>query len=511
MIMITKQIDDIFKALYKSEGISISQSYTYDQIIESNSSRLDYLNHLFEKIENNELSEECSNIFSENIDFIHNFMNGKYNRELTVPKKYFDDKELCFIVPQPEDLEYLFKLFEANKEMFEILYKNKRFMIELPRNSLNQNMKRILEIYEHNLAHLLGLTESEPTPNLNKNILKKYFMSNIENQEQYGDKISERLLNWILSDEGKNELRRLNRITIDFINEDKKNHPNNYDENGNIKPKSFENFKNRFKEANGFDFPIIKFSRYITKSINSLNFLNMNNIFQIILDYNAPEGKKDEKDIFLINSPIPLMSKEITNYIMLNRKVLEVITQYANNDKELKEGLQEILDEIGINLSDKDIISFVNIIQAHDFIGKHGINPNQTVALEKIRNIISEYFDRNIHLIGFDTEFAEGEIKINDFTTNYAHCDTSISLTAAELVGEYYYRGRPFFLDKIFDETGERLLRISNPEEEILYLNQMAFLEPDNLKQSQKLKNKLSTFQEKYIAYKNSLGNGKKK
>ena len=257
------------------------------------------------------------------------------------------------------------------------------------------------------------------------------------------------------------------------------------------------------------DFPVIKFSRYITKCINSLNFLNMNNIFQIILDYNAPEGKNDEKDIFIVNSPISLMSSEITDYINLNNKIFDIIIKYVNNDEMLKKKIQETLKEIGLNVNDKNIASYINLIQSYDFVGKHGINPNQNIALEKIRNIISNYFGKNIHLIGFGTEFTEQETKTTDSTLNISHCDTSISLTAPELVGEYYERGRPFFLDKIYDGSGVELLRISIPEEEISYLEQMAFLEPHNLEQTNKLKSKLTNFENNYLTYKNLLGKGR--
>lgn len=511
MIKITEKIDNIFRALYESEAISVYQNYSYDDIIDSNESRLNYIIHLFDKIENNELSEECNDIFKQNIDYLYAFINGELETELTVPKKYYADTENCLIVPQPEDLEYVFRLFEANKEIFDMLYKNKKFMIELPKNSFNQNMKRILEVEEYNLAHLLGITDSEPNPDPNKNLLKKYFMNNVKNNEQYGNKISERLLNWILSDEGKNELRRINKITIEFINEDKKINPNKYNENGVLKPKSLDDFKERFKNATGLEFPLIKFSKYIVKSINSLNFLNMTNIFQIILDYNAPKGKNNEKDIFIVNSSTKLISKEISDYVKLNEKIMEVIVRYANDKEGIKDQLQELLKDIGINIKDEDISSFINIIQSYDFVGKHDINPNQEIAFEKIRNIINKYFKRNIHLIGFDTYFDDRQIEIDEATTNYTHCDTSISLTAAELVGEYYEKGRPFFLDKISDESGKKLIRLSNPKEEILYLDQMKLIDSIDLNYSEILQSKLSIFNEKYLVYKNSLNNGKKK
>ena len=149
--------------------------------------------------------------------------------------------------------------------------------------------------------------------------------------------------------------------------------------------------------------------------------------------------------------------------------------------------------------------------QTNKFVGELGISPNKTIVLEKLKNVISGYFNNNIHLIGFDTNFDEHEIRTEDFTTNYAHCDTSISLTAAELVGEYYDRGRPFFLDKIYDETGNGVLRISNPIEEIKYLEQMETLDPRNSKQAKNLELKLSKFNEKYKLYKNSLEKGKQR
>ena len=174
MIEIAKRIRDIFKGLYESESATVSSNYSFDDIMESNESRIDYLNYLFDKIKKEELSDECYKLLKENIDFLEEFFNGKYNTELTIPKRYFNDEEECLIIPNEEDLEYLFKLIQLNKTIFEYWYKNKKFVIKLPQNSLNQNMIRILEVEEYNLAHLLGLTDSEPQPDVNKNILKKY-------------------------------------------------------------------------------------------------------------------------------------------------------------------------------------------------------------------------------------------------------------------------------------------------------------------------------------------------
>lgn len=510
MVTNTEKVEKILKTLYytEKEGQDRFTRGSFDKIMESNETRLNYLNHLFNAVKKNELNEYCFCIFKDNIDFLYEFMNGGYRKEFHIPIKYFKDKDECLIVPTQDELEYLFELLEANKEMYELLYKDKKFILELPKKSFNQNMTRVLEIHEHNLAHLVGLTETEIELDPRKNVLKKYFLNNIGNIDKYGQKDSEKLWNWVLSEEGKNELRRLNSITLDFIDKDKIKFPNNYDSNGVIKPISLPKFKERFKKEIGLEFPIIRFSRCITKSINNLNFLNLNNTTEIILDYNVPNGRDDEKDIFIVNAAPETLLNESEDYLIFKLKVMDIITSYANDDR-LKELAKELMDELGIKSKDKDISSFINLIKTSKFLT--GIEPNNEVSLEKINNVISEYFDRNIHLIGFDTDFKENNIPLRKSSVNNAHCDTSISLTVAELVGDYYKRGRVFFLDKIYDGSESKLLRLSNPKEEITYNKQMNLLEPQFLKNNEGLQKKLESFNKKYAAYKNTLGNNKRR
>ena len=512
MYEIQEKLNNIFKALCNSNNAIVVTNANYDQIMESNESRIDYLNKIFDKIENGDLNESCLNIFEENIDLLHDYINGNLSIEFSVPQKYFYDKEDNLIVPSQEQLDTLFEILGKNKKMYERLYKNKEFFIKLPDNSFNQNMVRILRVYEYNLAHLVGLVETEKVEDPTKNGLKKYFFFFFKDTAKYGEKISEKLFNWVLSEEGQEKIRELNKITIEFIEKDRKKNQNNYDEKGNIKSKSSKSFKKRFKMATGLDFPIIKFSRYITKSINNLNFLYMNNIFQMILDYNEREGTNYGKDIFLVNTPIELMINETKKYLKLNSKILDIIELCATK-KELKDEVENILCELGINCKDKEIIDFINLIESYKFVGKHQINPNQSIALDKIRNVISKFFCRNIHLIGFGTDFDNQDIDLNKFTSNYSHCDTSISLTIADIIGDFYLNGRPFFLDKIYDGDGE-IIRLSTPKEELSYRNLMLLLEPNNIEQIKKidnLKNKLMDFEKKYINFKNSFGKGFKK
>ena len=169
MIKNSKKISTIFENLYFSERATCGAPYQFEQIMASNKSRLEYLNELLEKLRYKELNKETKRLLLENIEFIHSFINGKYNKSFSVPKKYYLDKDECSIVPTDTELDHLFHLIEANKTMFDLLYKGKKYTIELPKNSFNQNMVRVLQIQEYNLAHLLGLTDSEQEHDSNKN------------------------------------------------------------------------------------------------------------------------------------------------------------------------------------------------------------------------------------------------------------------------------------------------------------------------------------------------------
>ena len=511
MINVTKKVESIFRELHQRENKGVIYRDELKKIMESNESRLRYLIHLFQKLNQDKLTKSCANALKRNINFLTDFMNGSFESEMDIPTDYHKDKEKNLIIPTEEDIEYLLNLFESNVEMFNLLYRDKRFLINLPDKSLNQNMIRILEVKYYNLAHLLGLTETELTPDPNKNQLRKYFLNNVKNQEQYGDKISERLLNWVLSEEGKEEIRRLTRITAEYIQKDRYINPNNYDMFGNIKEKSFQKFKERFKKDNGFDYPIIKFSRCITKSINNLNFLQMQNVNQMILDYNAPVGKNDEKDIFLVNSPSKTMEKNIDVYISLREFIYDLLNKYAfaKTEEERKEysGLLEIK---GINVKEKEVDSYINLIKTRHLFEEKGIYPDNSYIEDKIRLLIANAQSKTMHLIGFDTVF-DGIISTSKKTVNKAHCDTSISLSAAELVGEFYQRGRPFFIDKVYEGNGQRLLRISNPTEEMRVLKQIELSGIESKTKQAELERLLEEFNEESYKFRRKFEGGPRK
>lgn len=379
-LSVSKKYAEVLKALYTSEKATIHLDYSFEDMMQTNETRLSFLNDLFVQIEKNNLSDECLTLFAKNIEFLYDFINGKFDCEIAVPERFYEDMSDCKIIPTQEDIKYLFELIKQNVEVFSEIYEGRYFSIDLPDQSFNMNMTRNFEIKRKNIAHLLGLTEGKDKSNL----LRAYFIKKVPNSEKYGGAYSERLLNWLLSEDGQSEILYLNQLTLDFVAKDKKTHPNSYDEKGSIK--DIEKFRKRFKkeyEELDLDFPIIKFSRYVVKSINCLNFLNLSNTTQIILDYNAPthpnnvhkKVEKDEKDLFFINlSPQRLLVS--TNYYEnAKERVRKLLLLYKDGNQETKKRIERELEKYNLNKSEKT--TFLNLIQTYDFVGKHGIKPHE--------------------------------------------------------------------------------------------------------------------------------------
>ena len=504
MIESARQFKMHFKDLYDSNRSIIKEDIGFDRIFESNKSRMQFINFLFDQHKKGKLTYNGEFAFMSTIEYIVDFINGKLKEaDLSVPKKYFDDSSMSTIIPTLKEVEYLLRVISYNSYMYNNVYDNNPLYIKLPEDTFNQNMTRVLEIKRKNIAHLLGLTEYEDPRELNsnKNLLKKYFNSNIKDKTRYyGDTDSEKLLSWITSFEGKEELLRIHKQTLEFINKDRKEHPEAYD---GSKLKSNESslvkFKERYKVHTGIDFPIINYSRLITKSINALNFFKLNNVVEIILDYNAPRGKKNEKDIFLVNRNSKKINNVNTKFINQKTDLLFDLYSYAfePNNMELKNKLLEA----GINVNSSIIMDQLNIIKTKNYIGENGISPNSSIVEQKVLDAINEQFPRDIHLVGFGTNFNnDNEIPLDESSINYTHCDTAISLTAPELLGHYYKYGRAFFLDQIDSKQG--ILMVSNVNDELYHLKRMAGIKMNSEEEYKKLvalKNKLNKNYKNYI------------
>lgn len=518
MIMIrnSRRFHDYFREIYEAATGDLSVSKSFEEVFKDNESRTEFILELFDAFDKNKLSYGSSRIFEETIDYIVAFMKGdRKGRDIKIPVEYFEDESMGAIIPSMEDVVFLFKLIQANRKIFDMYYKDNVLALQLPDNTFNQNMARFLEIKEHNLAHLLGLTEFEDPnkPDPNKNLLKKYILNEVKNLPNYGYTDSQIVLNWMTSEQGQIKLLQIHKKTLDFVKEDRLKFPNAYDESGNLKPNSstISKFKQRYKASTGYDYPIINFSRCIVKSANTLNFLNLNNVVEMILDYNAPDGKSNQKDIFLVLGPARKILTKNNRYLDMRSDIWVAFYKYAFDPTDEK--AKNTLIDAGIDLKDDKILDQLNIIKARDFIEYYGIEPKDDIIDEKIIDGINDFFEREVHMLGFQTEFnKETDIPLDEIRVNDAHCDTSISLTVPELIGHYYKRGRPFFLDKIESvgkQTGneESYLLISTVRDEINYLSRVVDIKQDAQERLEKLKELRSEMIKRHEEFKNGFSN----
>lgn len=558
-----------YKKLFECSQDLLYRKLSFDDVFKDNESRCLFINSLYELRYSQIASEKFNEQFDKSISFITKYMLGELDSQVDIDSRYFDDKEDNTIIPTNDELRTLFHYIECCKMVYEDFYKDKSFILELPKNTFYQNMTRIISIDEKNLAHLLGLTETIGKPNL----LSKYFVwldKNIYNNEylytidengnevlKNGETISIRLLNWILSDEGQREILDLNNAINDFISIDMIKNSNNYENNNKIKSKSKKNVWSRFVEykINSYDctnlykflkdlknnnqdeicFPILKYSRYMTHTINLLNFLNMSNTSQVILDYNSPQSEKCVKDIFFVNSSWKDLKEEYKKYAAFKKGYLKNYEKYLYGNsierskaiqKLLKNGAsidkqytshcfpnadKELLDYLKNNpvilsiKKEKEIEDKINLDKTRTFLKNQGIiSKREDTSDFFIRRYLKLNPLRKIHLVGFGTYFNNNfETELEEFTINKTHCDTSISISTPELVDKYYKYGNYYFLDKIYncetyetinavkdksfiDSSSQNNVRISSIQEELSYLN--SYLLINNNKKLQKRK-----------------------
>ena len=368
MIEKTQEFTKKFRQIYNSAKAEIHFNISFENIMNSNLDRVNFLNKLFDLIETGKLSKGFSELFQENIEYIKDFVIGN-NPQMTIPvsSKYansFKKNNEYYIVPNTEDLEILFELIKVNYAIFNKYYKNKMMILKMPRETLNQNMLKVLEIEKKNLAHILGITEHNENEIVNyfveqdKKKNPEYYNENGRLKKEYAGHIAEGIIDWILSPEGQIKILKENKKLLEFIESDKKKNPNSYDEYGNIK--NLKKFKKRYGRN-----PFINFSRLYVKNINSLNFLGMNNITEMISDYNNPRSQ-EINDVYLLSSQQTKLVEELEDYEENKKYYQDLLKKYVLSNKENeKEEIKRQLEDVGIIWKNiEDILSnYKNLIQ----------------------------------------------------------------------------------------------------------------------------------------------------
>ena len=129
MIEKTQEFTKKFRQIYNSAKAEIHFNISFENIMNSNLDRVNFLNNLFDLIETGKLSKGFSELFQENIEYIKDFVIGN-NPQMTIPvsSKYansFKKNNEYYIVPNTEDLEILFELIKVNYAIFNKYYKKK--------------------------------------------------------------------------------------------------------------------------------------------------------------------------------------------------------------------------------------------------------------------------------------------------------------------------------------------------------------------------------------------------
>ncbi len=513
LIVESKKFENVMSCLYATSNARMSMSF--DNMMKDNISRLDFINGLFNDYKKEELSPECRRVFEDNIDFINSFINGEYNRFISIPRKYANDRDQYLIIPSQKEINYLLDLIKLNVRLYDAYYKDNEIIVELPNDTFNKNMTRILSVKEDKVAHLLGLTDSSLSDSKTSNFLKEYFKSIVEDTSLYGKGDAIALLKWIISDEGRQEILRLNQLLLNFVEDDYTKHPDSYYSKDAIKNK--EKFSARFEayyKDLGLKYPMIKFSRIFTKCINNLNFFNMSSINMCIVDYNSrysprkyedrykekrEEDKEDvdEKDFFFVSAPSKQLNEQIENHLHYMNNFLNKLKKYKKGDAANDQWVEEELDEMGVT---KGRDAYLNLAQTNQFVENNGILPEEYEYLmvqKQIRDYYAQKDDRLVHLIGFDSYDKESISELNEPMVHETHCDTSIGISAGALVDTYFTRGRAFFLDKIKTKNAGTI-RVSNPIEEMAYHQDMIDLGRDDSKELNALEKGMKTFTKRF-------------
>lgn len=526
-VVLSRLFYEVFKSVYDCLKDDSNLEIEFDEVFKDNESRLSFLNMIFDKIEQGQLSDEFKYVFNGSIVFLENFISGKikdldaFASSIEVPHVFAGDEQGIY-VPYEHDLRLLFGLVKICSNMHEELYEGQKICIQMPNNTFNQQIIKMMEIKRQNLAHLLGFTENEKKGNLLfeyfKEIDKELYPALYDSSGRFlsnDQKYSERYLDWILSEDGQRQIIKLNKQVRDFMDRDMQIHPERY-ENGQLKNNkldSIKKFKSDLFEETGIEFPIIKFSRYITKTINLLNFMNMTNTTEYISDYNKSDGVKIPEDFFFVNADSEKFIEWNKKYIEDKKNILSLIKEYVMADGIRKSEIEGELMKYDITIASdaskaSSFFSMGNLAFTYDFVEKHGIVPKTYSQDDKICEKLSIRFPNDIHLVGFASkDDSEGKI-VHDIGQGFIdnlYCGTSIAVAYPQFVDKFCKLGRLFFVNKISSEDGT-IFNIATAREEAAFLDMMEVLYGDSFERSKGLLNELQIFEEKFSLY--CLSNG---
>ena len=247
---------------------------SYEEIIKTPEERIDFLRSIIKNLKELKEGKEKDKL----IDYLETnieMINENPNEGLSLSPeyiKYYDYKEKA---PSKEEIEIFFKLLEVNLKSFK---EKSNFNFEIPLSEIYDGVSEKLSIKSHNIVHMLGLTKTNKD-SIQESILEEIKQENnineiltpeegikliIDNFEEYKNKyiaFTEKVKKW--EEEYKNQ-RKVNIDENDYIIRD-------------------NTYKKAYEKQFGKKY--IYFNQNIAKLISYFNFLNFNNLNEIIVDF----------------------------------------------------------------------------------------------------------------------------------------------------------------------------------------------------------------------------------
>lgn len=499
-LLLSKLFIENFKEVYENFCSETGYDVPFEKVFEDNVSRLEFLNLVLECVSNGKMSSSFVGVFSGCIEFMNDYINGNFECGLDVPTRYREDEQGLYI-PTASELIFLFRMVNTCCMFHEKVYNGKVLMLDMPNETFNQNMKRCLTVNRENLAHILGFSEHEDKGNY----LFKYFLEldKKKNPELYttdvgkplsnGERVSERYLNWILSEEGQNEIIHINEMFREIMENDMKKHPHDYVDG---QPKSKDKFALLVKKELGIDFPMIKFSRYVCKTVNLFNFLNMNNTTEMIVDYNPQVGENIPFDFFLVNASNEGLDKGGQFYHDIKSFILSCVELLSSDNPHKSRIGRDTLLDFGIKIdfnSPDSVGSLSNLMRTELFVGKQGINPDMSGTNQSIMANIASIFANDIHLLGFGNKKPSRITGVDEKDISLMYCGSSMTTTIPEYLDKFNVRGRCFYIDTLVE--GDRPGFVNSVEDEVRHLKRKELLGFENsarVEQLVELRNKFN-------------------
>ena len=158
-----------FKDLYEIISKYENQNKTYEEIMSSNNSRLEFLTHAVDiALNNKNMDRNTTGLILSMYDKIYKYLfENSELEEIQIPNNMKEKLKDNMILPNFSELLFAITLVQENIRIFEKYFNDKDFSQTI-NQGLHTNIKEVLKIERHNIGHLLGITNDDAIYNFNR-------------------------------------------------------------------------------------------------------------------------------------------------------------------------------------------------------------------------------------------------------------------------------------------------------------------------------------------------------